>query len=418
MQGLFHQKERMTDFSALEGLINPRIENLFKFDIQKKREFIKSLQNTAETEKEETSQHQYQVCIFDSNLFKTFTDNQIIFRHWENNSTIFHKKFLTLNFDENMFLGQSVPTKAFLFIEKAILDDPNKRTTINIDSLHNELISLISQSRSRLFCLNPSTNEILMEANIEIEGVNKRQIKNCVQTWLPKLELYEKIKNLKHSYFQNVEKHEFLNQNFMYLLLSNFEDYINYTLVELKRHRTILQIKVFLDKLFEKIQIFWSYLGPFRIGNDSALTTNLIFKFGSRFCPDEDAFQFINQSKEIFFMPLMSIVQNIVFRNGEIELLFNNLGIQVGRNENFDYSCKNVPKILKPMINCLINTKHNYMLLAKSDQNLLELNLNLQLDILSDIHTANWNSVNEKIGIAFSQQKQKIDDFIERKFVS
>ena len=131
----------------------------------------------------------------------------------------------------------------------------------------------------------------------------------------------------------------------------------------------------------------------------------------------EPIYSYIESGFELIFYPLIHIIEDVVFNNGDLSFLLNNLGITFKNDGNFNQLSDKAPKLLKSVLNEVLNIKHNLMLLEESDSEFYRGNLNMNFDIVTDLKAGNFKNIRTELSHFLNKQREKIDKIIENRFV-
>ena len=416
MHEIFQSKSKIKDFSGFEKMLNPKIENLFKFDIQKKRNYLKSLQNTAVEESAETGYETQKSSVFQSHLFQNLDDSKTQFRFWENNSTVFHQKFISLSFDRNLFLTFENETKFRNYLNPGNLLNFTEKSKVSFVNLIRDLKSLFANGKSDLFEIS-NLKLLVLKDSVEIEEYLFSQVVKVVSCHVADFERYFKLRQLRLEFSETINKDKFLNTNSVSVLLGAFEDFVGYALVKMGDCQTLLELRFFLRKLFAEIRTFAIFAENFKKGENSSRLIDAISDLRKSVSKSEALHHFLEFAYEVIFTPLVRIIQGVVFKNTEIDFLLRNLNIKFTRNADFNCASQNVPSVLKPLMDDLLNIKHNYMLLENSDKELYLRNLGVDFDLIHENKNSDVFDLCERVRVQFGVQKRGIDEIIELRFV-
>ena len=75
---------------------------------------------------------------------------------------------------------------------------------------------------------------------------------------------------------------------------------------------------------------------------------------------------FVNRALNQSLVTVSSIIQSIGFKHASLKLLTANLSIEYTKDDDYNYKTKNIPKILKQLVEKILAINQNYLLLKNS----------------------------------------------------
>ena len=300
---------------------------------------------------------------FISRLFSDIVkDNTREYRFWENNPTMYFSKPLNLSYDTNLYIKED---------DRTVLNEINTFSDqirhFSFKDLISEFVLPINNQNSNLFTKNEE-GEFAMVRNSMITEKNTslRLFNSYKQQFITKMNSLLAFYKLKSQIARSYDVNKFIESNLFTSFYSSMQEYISFKLVTLKNSRSLLAFNRNFEKFRVEVELFNQMAKEYLTHQKDINIFDYLQLLKKNFVKNEFLSIFVNRALNQSLVTVSSIIQSIGFKHASLKLLTANLSIEYTKDDDYNYKTKNIPKILKQLVEKILAINQNYLLLKNS----------------------------------------------------
>lgn len=300
---------------------------------------------------------------FISRLFSDIVkDNTREYRFWENNPTMYFSKQLNLSYDTNLYIKED---------DRTVLNEINTFSDqirhFSFKDLISEFVLPINNQNSNLFTKNEE-GEFAMVSNSMITEKNTslRLFNSYKQQFITKMNSLLAFYKLKSQIARSYDVNKFIESNLFTSFYSSMQEYISFKLVTLKNSRSLLAFNRNFEKFRVEVELFNQMAKEYLTHQKDINIFDYLQLLKKNFVKNEFLSIFVNRALNQSLVTVSSIIQSIGFKHASLKLLTANLSIEYTKDDDYNYKTKNIPKILKQLVEKILAINQNYLLLKNS----------------------------------------------------
>lgn len=300
---------------------------------------------------------------FISRLFSDIVkDNTREYRFWENNPTMYFSKPLNLSYDTNLYVKED---------DRTVLNEINTFSDqirhFSFKDLISEFVLPINNQNSNLFTKNEE-GEFAMVSNSMITEKNTslRLFNSYKQQFITKMNSLLAFYKLKSQIARSYDVNKFIESNLFTSFYSSMQEYISFKLVTLKNSRSLLAFNRNFEKFRVEVELFNQMAKEYLTHQKDINIFDYLQLLKKNFVKNEFLSIFVNRALNQSLVTVSSIIQSIGFKHASLKLLTANLSIEYTKDDDYNYKTKNIPKILKQLVEKILAINQNYLLLKNS----------------------------------------------------
>lgn len=298
-----------------------------------------------------------------SRLFSDIVkDNTREYRFWENNPTMYFSKQLNLTYDTNLYIKEDDRT-----VLNEINTFSNQIRHFSFKDLISEFVLPINNQASNLFTKNEEGEFVMVRNSMVTEkNTSLRLFNSFKQQFITKMNSLLSFYKLKSQIARSYDVNKFIESNLFTSFYSSMQEYISFKIVTLKNSRSLLAFNRNFEKFRVEVDLFNQMAKEYLTHQKDINIFDYLQLLKKNFVKNEFLSIFVNRALNQSLVTVSSIIQSIGFKHASLKLLTANLSIEYTKDDDYNYKTKNIPKILKQLVEKILAINQNYLLLKNS----------------------------------------------------
>lgn len=233
----------------------------------------------------------------------------------------------------------------------------------------------------------------------------------------PRINRFHRFFELKDSLTSEKSIASLFERSFLLNFVNIFDEYLSFQMIILSECQSIMDLVRKLEVLFNQTEQVVNFFEAFENNKAKINILDFISTFQLQISPSENLWELAKESFYLSIFPLLKTVYQVAFKNSPVDLLTKSLKITYEQDQDFNYKASNVPGLLEKIMENILITKNNYLLLSSADSELFSKSVKADFPWFQTLDVNDIKRVYQEVRAKLVAQQIDLNEVINKRMV-
>lgn len=338
------------------------------------------------------------------------------FRFWENNFNV-SQNSIKLTFDSLLFIDK-VRNKQVADYAQSFETLPfSSSKVVSTRELVRDFISLTFHKKADSFSLSEDGTLGFKDWHRPIDNLSSSLMDRLMINFGPRINRFHRFFELKDSLTSEKSIASLFERSFLLNFVNIFDEYLSFQMIILSECQSIMDLVRKLEVLFNQTEQVVNFFEAFENNKAKINILDFISTFQLQISPSENLWELAKESFYLSIFPLLKTVYQVAFKNSPVDLLTKSLKITYEQDQDFNYKASNVPGLLEKIMENILITKNNYLLLSSADSELFSKSVKADFPWFQTLDVNDIKRVYQEVRAKLVAQQIDLNEVINKRMV-